>query len=176
MIFALSYFKRHLTRCERYQKLCFSKNAKCHRFGSILWINLRYFCNKLYLGTKVKNRKFCTFISRVPIITKFYFYSEIMNAADQEIPLVDRQYALQILFELAIQRGTITAMLDMILLLLNLSEKNDLLASKKSAKEENSYPLVPFLKRFQQVLRSTFLNLNGYDIWSEKDSDDIAVS
>lgn len=91
------------------------------------------------------------------------------------IPLVDRQYALQILFELAIQRGTITAMLDMILLLLTLSEKNDN-SGRRADKEENSFPLVAFLKRFQKVLRSTFQKLNGYDIWSEKDNDDIAVS
>lgn len=46
----------------------------------------------------------------------------------------------------------------------------------RSEKEEISFPLVPFLKRFQQVLRSTFQKLNGYDVWNEKDSDDIAVS
>lgn len=55
----------------------------------------------------------------------FIFCRKLINSSEHEIPLIDRQYALQILFELAIQRGTITALLDMILLLIILSEKND---------------------------------------------------
>ena len=47
-----------------------------------------------------------------------------MNGVECKVPLVDRHYSLQILLELAIQRGTITAVLDTVLLLLSLAEKN----------------------------------------------------
>lgn len=47
---------------------------------------------------------------------------------------MDRQYALQILFELAMQRGTVTAMMEMISLLLTMSDKNDNLAGNRFVK------------------------------------------
>jgi E3 ubiquitin-protein ligase HERC2 len=48
----------------------------------------------------------------------------VINSVERKVPLMDRHYSLQILLELAIQRGTITAILDAVLLLLTLSEKN----------------------------------------------------
>lgn len=60
-----------------------------------------------------------------------FIYSEVMNSSEREVPLVDRHYALQILLELAVQRGTITAVLDMVMLLLTLSEKNSALIDNR---------------------------------------------
>lgn len=54
----------------------------------------------------------------------YYNFSEVMSGIERKVPLLDRHYSLQILLELAIQRGTITAVMDAVTLLLNLSEKN----------------------------------------------------
>ncbi len=51
-------------------------------------------------------------------------FSEGIEGRERKVPLVDRQYALQILFELALQRGTITAVIEMVSLLLTLAEKS----------------------------------------------------
>lgn len=125
--------------------------------------------------------------------------SKTNGTTERKIPLIDRQYALQILLELALQRGTITAVLEIVLLLLTLSENNGssfdnlyvLLIScspthdfhfrilfhlkvsvYRSDGEECTSPMLPFLKRFQNALRSTFINLNDFDIWCDKDSDE----
>lgn len=96
------------------------------------------------------------------------------------------------------QRGTITAVLEIVLLLLTLSENNSssfenlyalliliylfiisnleiifhFTLNYRSDGEECASPMLPFLKRFQNALRSTFINLNDFDIWCDKDSDD----
>lgn len=62
---------------------------------------------------------------KVSFCSKNFVYREVINNSEKEVPLIDRHYALQILLELAIQQGTITAVLDMVLLLLTMSEKNN---------------------------------------------------
>lgn len=96
---------------------------------------------------------------------------------------------------MALQRGTITAVLEIVLLLLKLSENNGssfenlyvslifilfqpgtfsycIINFFRSDGEECASPMLPFLKRFQNALRSTFINLNDFDIWCDKDNDE----
>ena len=86
---------------------------------------------------------------------------------EKGIPLEDRQAALSLLLELALQRGTLRHILDVVLLLLRISglpgnvrksntsedvkEKlpPDFQASR--ALVETSYPLMPFLRRLNDV-------------------------
>lgn len=49
------------------------------------------------------------------------------------------------------------------------------LLSRRRSVKESLFPLMPFLKRFQKVLRSTFSSLNDYDVWCDRDSDDAGV-
>ncbi|XP_019851476.1 PREDICTED: E3 ubiquitin-protein ligase HERC2-like [Amphimedon queenslandica] len=86
---------------------------------------------------------------------------------EQLIPLEDRQKALSLLTELALQRGTLDCILDCILLLLHLSDKasrsNELLKTEHDkepffpAEEELNYPLVPFLRRISNIPSSSGL-------------------
>lgn len=82
----------------------------------------------------IKNLK-TMFILKIYKIMYFFLYifafSDVADSSSRKIPLVDRQYALRILLELAIQRGTITALIDMILLLLILSERKDCLSDNR---------------------------------------------
>ena len=89
----------------------------------IFWKNPLHFYNKLYSGKITKSID--NLIKNLDFNFTVYFNSEIFNSPEKEVPLVDRQYALQILFELAMQRGTITAMMEMISLLLMMSDKID---------------------------------------------------
>ena len=76
----------------------------------------------------------------------------------------DRQKALSLLLELALQRGTLDHILDCILLLLYLADKasrsNELLKTEHDKEplfstEELSYPLVPFLRRISNIPSSS---------------------
>ena len=89
------------------------------------------------------------------------------------IPLGDRQVAMSLLLELALQRGTLNHILDALLLLLRLLDMPYSTADKnkcchKSKKEEGkeqfqvqggqrpesgemSFPLVPFLRRLNSI-------------------------
>lgn len=88
---------------------------------------------------------------------------------EKGIPLVDRHAALGLLLELSLQRGTLSHILDSVLLLLRLSgvpdnarnintadevkEKlpPDFEATEQEVAAEIGYPLLPFLRRLQQV-------------------------
>ena len=86
------------------------------------------------------------------------------------IPLGDRQIAMSLLLELALQRGTLSHILDALLLLLRLSDTPPFATDKnrrlhKSEEEEEkegrgmrelkasemSFPLVPFLRRLSCI-------------------------
>ena len=100
---------------------------------------------------------------------KFFFSSSL--EVEKVIPFADRQLGMNLLLELALQRGTLSHLLDAILLLLRLSnmppfgaDKNRRLP-KEGRKEaclfggggqreeggETSFPLVPFLRRLGGV-------------------------
>ena len=104
--------------------------------------------------------------------THAHVYSTHMHRLKIEeekgIPLEDRQAALSLLLELALQRGTLSHILDSVLLLLRLSGVPDNARNINMAEEvkkklppefqrqrppsaETSYPLLPFLRRLNQV-------------------------
>ena len=77
-----------------------------------------------------------------------------------EIPLEDRQKALSLLLELALQRGCLQHILDCVLMLLQLADEgsrsNELLKADPTAATvdaEVSYPLVPFLRRVESIAK-----------------------
>ena len=86
------------------------------------------------------------------------------------IPLGDRQVAMSLLLELALQRGTLSHILDAVLLLLRLSDMPSFGADKnrrllkaedegkaespsveREERGERSFPLVPFLRRLSTI-------------------------
>lgn len=77
------------------------------------------------------------------------------------VPLHDRQLALSLLMELALQRGTLEHMLDVVLLLLRLTANTKMEARHKpEGKEERSIPsnedervafVVPFLRKLMAI-------------------------
>ncbi|XP_063244096.1 E3 ubiquitin-protein ligase HERC2 isoform X2 [Bacillus rossius redtenbacheri] len=73
-----------------------------------------------------------------------------MNRCD--IPVCDQHTALCIILELAIQRGTLGNMLDAVLLLLNLWNKGKYEADNRAKTSGTCAPLVPLLKRFEQIM------------------------
>lgn len=81
----------------------------------------------------------------------FVHFSELAGASCQlnSIPAHDQQTALSLLAELAVQRGTLNAMLDVIRLLLNLwcACQND--RDNRLSAGLTQAPLIPLLHRFQ---------------------------
>lgn len=68
-----------------------------------------------------------------------------------EVPLVDKNTSLCLLLELAVQRGTLCSVLDSVLLLLNLWDKAAYQQDNRSSPNSSSAPLIPFLRRFEDI-------------------------
>ncbi|GJQ69394.1 HERC2 [Trypoxylus dichotomus] len=68
-----------------------------------------------------------------------------------EVPLEDQHVSLNLLLELAIQKGTLSSILDIVLLLLQLWEKKAYSDDNRSLPANASAPLLPFLKRFEEI-------------------------
>lgn len=87
---------------------------------------------------------------------------------EKSVPISDRQRALSLLLELAMQRGTLQHILDAIILLLQLADKasksNDHLKKPngdvpvQGKQEEACCPLVPFLRRIASVATPQLLS------------------
>ncbi len=107
----------------------------------------------------------CTYGYNVPSLSHTH---RLKVEEEKGIPLVDRQAALSLLLELSLQRGTLSHILDSVLLLLQLSgipdnarninttdEVKEKLPPDFEATEqevgETSYPLLPFIRRLQQI-------------------------
>ncbi|XP_048524463.1 E3 ubiquitin-protein ligase HERC2 [Dendroctonus ponderosae] len=67
------------------------------------------------------------------------------------IPLEDQHTSLNILLEFALQRGVLSGILDMVLLMLSLWEKTVHLLDNKASLQTASAPLLSFLRRFSEV-------------------------
>ena len=67
------------------------------------------------------------------------------------VPVADQQVALCILTELAVQRATLSHMLDIILLLLSVWSGARQKCDNRVASQLNSAPLLPLLQRFQLI-------------------------
>lgn len=70
------------------------------------------------------------------------------------VPLEDQHTSLNILLELAIQKGTLGSILEMVLLLLHLWNKATHLEDNRSLPKNATAPILPFLKRFENVQSS----------------------
>ncbi|CAH1128754.1 unnamed protein product [Ceutorhynchus assimilis] len=67
------------------------------------------------------------------------------------IPREDQHRSLNILLEFALQRGTLSGVLDMVLLMLSLWDKRIHLVDNRESVENASAPLLPFLSRFLEI-------------------------
>ena len=86
--------------------------------------------------------------------TSICFYSELSggNAAKvNSVPVADQQAALCILTELAVQRATLSHMLDIILLLLSVWSGARHKCDNRVASQLISAPLLPLLQRFSLI-------------------------
>ena len=81
------------------------------------------------------------------------------SSAVVEIPSRDKNTALTLLLEFAVQKGSLNEMLDMVRLLLTIwtlgRERQD--NRTGSGKVESSAPLVPFLRRLEAI--------GNYTVW-----------
>ena len=69
------------------------------------------------------------------------------------VPLVDQHLALCLLLELAVQRGTLTRMLECVLLLLEIwNSRISAHPDNKIQEKGFSAPLIPFLKRLERII------------------------
>jgi len=94
-------------------------------------------------------------------------YSEITGTSFQynTIPTEDQQAALSLLAELAVQRGTLSAVLDIIRLLLNLwtTSQND--RDNRLNAGQTQAPLVPLLHRFHVMYSKLSQSSNNVIIY-----------
>lgn len=68
-----------------------------------------------------------------------------------EVPVNDQHTALCLLLELAVQRGSLSHLLDSVLLLLHLWDKGKYEVENRVVSSGTSAPLVPLLRRFQMI-------------------------
>ncbi|KAF7266968.1 hypothetical protein GWI33_019752 [Rhynchophorus ferrugineus] len=67
------------------------------------------------------------------------------------VPIEDQHTSLNILLEFALQKGTLSGILDIVLLMLRLWDKRVHLADNRSSMDNASAPLLPFLYRFSEI-------------------------
>ncbi|KAJ8985747.1 hypothetical protein NQ317_014400 [Molorchus minor] len=67
------------------------------------------------------------------------------------VPLEDQHISLNLLLEFALQKGTLSGILDMVLLLLNLWDNRTHMNDNRSTVEAASAPLLPFIRRFSEI-------------------------
>ncbi|XP_064637694.1 E3 ubiquitin-protein ligase HERC2-like isoform X2 [Lineus longissimus] len=73
------------------------------------------------------------------------------SSKSSRVPIQDQQTALCLLLELAIQRGSLTHVLNAVLLLLNLWNNSRDQSDNRVSNSLNCAPLVPLLRRFQEI-------------------------
>lgn len=74
------------------------------------------------------------------------------HTASCAVPLQDQHTSLCLLLELALQKGSLSSLLDVVLLLLNLWNRTQYSEDNRGAKPDSvSAPLLPFLKRFWRI-------------------------
>lgn len=86
------------------------------------------------------------------VLSFLYYFRDITNGRQHcEIPLEDQHTSLNLLLELALQKGSLSSILDAILLLLNLWERRTYPEDNRSVSQTASGPILPFLKHFQEI-------------------------
>lgn len=68
-----------------------------------------------------------------------------------DVPVKDQHTALCLLLELAIQRGSLSHLLDSVILLLHLWDKGKYEVENRVVSPGTSAPLVPLLRRLQMI-------------------------
>nr|XP_022903495.1 E3 ubiquitin-protein ligase HERC2 isoform X1 [Onthophagus taurus] len=68
-----------------------------------------------------------------------------------EVPLQDQHVSLNLLLELALQKGTLSSVLDCVLLLLQLWEKKNYSNDNRSVLVSVTAPIFSFLRRFEEI-------------------------
>lgn len=71
------------------------------------------------------------------------------------VPRSDRHIALSLLLELGSQKGTLSASLEAILLLLTLWDKEKDVDDNRTPNQNNGAPLVPILRRYEHISSQT---------------------
>ncbi|KAG8176599.1 hypothetical protein JTE90_026848 [Oedothorax gibbosus] len=93
------------------------------------------------------------------------FPSGVENSRSVSIPVEDKQSALAILLELAVQHATLQSILEVTLLLLRLCKSQHTIMDNRVAEFDRCAPLIPILKRFRSILNYKIkpieLNLSG---------------
>ena len=67
------------------------------------------------------------------------------------IPLVDKHTSLALLLELAVQKGSLHEILDAVLLLMHIWQREHQRHDNRAYAGESSAPLIPFLRRFDEI-------------------------
>ncbi|KAJ8962033.1 hypothetical protein NQ314_005815 [Rhamnusium bicolor] len=67
------------------------------------------------------------------------------------VPIEDQHTSLNLLLEFSLQKGTLSSILDMVLLLLNLWDKRTHMNDNRSTVDVASAPLLPFVRRFSDI-------------------------
>jgi E3 ubiquitin-protein ligase HERC2 len=83
-----------------------------------------------------------------------WIFNRNMGTSEQDssvqVPVIDQHLALCLLLELAIQRGSLCRILEMVILLLEIWQaRNDVKLNNRSA--SFNAPLVRFLRRFENI-------------------------
>ncbi|KAF5270348.1 hypothetical protein FQR65_LT05536 [Abscondita terminalis] len=78
-----------------------------------------------------------------------------------EVPQEDQHTSLNLVLELALQRGTLSSILDAVLLLLNLWDKTTHLDDNRSITQTASAPILPFLRRFANIPADISTSINS---------------
>ncbi|CAH0390182.1 unnamed protein product [Bemisia tabaci] len=90
------------------------------------------------------------------------------NNASHPVPINDQYLALCLLLELALQKGTLSQLLDSVLLLLSLHEKSKKETENCCDRKKKNPPLAPFLKRLSRIQPlKNFATSN--DEWNEQE-------
>ncbi|CAH1402584.1 unnamed protein product [Nezara viridula] len=93
------------------------------------------------------------------------FGDDNYSSPSQDIPLLDQHYALCLLLELAVQRATLSHLLEAVLLLLRLwNKRTDNRDNRHDSSVENP-PLIPLLKRLANI--ESFKGNRNNETWSE---------
>lgn len=95
-------------------------------------------------------------IDRIFLYLIYVFFYRDLNACasakeSDTIPFTDQHRALALLLELAVQRGTLSHLLDAVLLLLQLWDNGVQERDNRTSPRGTTAPLVPLLKRLQNI-------------------------
>ncbi|KAJ8950701.1 hypothetical protein NQ318_012781 [Aromia moschata] len=85
-------------------------------------------------------------------IQHFIFFFDVSSGRQYyNVPIEDQHISLNLLLEFSLQKGTLSSVLDMVLLLLNLWDNRTHMNDNRSTLDAASAPLLPFIRRFSEI-------------------------